>query len=136
MNIISPSGTEGYESDPEIMGVTSNSKEVHPGFLVAALLGSNFDGSQFISEAIARGAVAILINVSSDVFSKPMQVHTISTDNPRRLFALISAKFLDIISGEAFSFNKLDLTTSSSTFDGLTSFKILCSSRIFFLTLL
>ena len=92
VNIISPSGTEGYESDPEIMGVTSNSKEVNTGFLFAALLGSNFDGAQFISEAIARGAVAILINVSSDILSKPMIVHTISTDNPRRLFALISAK--------------------------------------------
>ncbi len=92
VNIISPFGSEPYEPDPEIIGVTSNSKEVHTGFLFAALLGSNFDGSQFISEAIARGAVAILINASSDVFSKPMQVHTISTDNPRRLFALISAK--------------------------------------------
>ena len=74
------------------MGVTSNSKEVNTGFLFAALLGSNFDGAQFIPEAIARGAVAILINGSSEILSKPMIVHTISTDNPRRLFALISAK--------------------------------------------
>ena len=91
-NIISPSGAENHESDPEIMGVTSNSKEVNTGFLFAAFLGSNFDGAQFISEAIARGAVAILINDPREIWSKPMTVHTISTDNPRRLFALISAK--------------------------------------------
>ena len=35
-------------SNPEILGITSNSREVKPGYLFAALPGLNFDGRQFI----------------------------------------------------------------------------------------
>ena len=91
--IVSPSGRDLYESGLEIIGITSNSNEVKAGYLFAALHGSTFNGAQFVPEAIARGAVAILINETSEVLSKPLTVHAISTDSPRRLLALISAKF-------------------------------------------
>ena len=90
--IVSPSGSDLCGSGLEIMGITSNSNEVNAGFLFAALHGSNFDGAQFVPEAVARGAVAILINETSEILSKPITVHAISTDSPRRLFALMSAK--------------------------------------------
>ncbi|MEO5376378.1 MAG: Mur ligase domain-containing protein [Magnetococcus sp. DMHC-6] len=43
-----------------LTGITANSQEVRPGMLFAALSGSRVRGSQFIVEALAKGAVAIL----------------------------------------------------------------------------
>ena len=91
--IVSPAGCDRYDPDLEIIGITSNSNEVKAGFLFAALHGSNFNGAEFVPEAVARGAVAILIDGTSEVLLKPITVHAISTDSPRRLFALMSAKF-------------------------------------------
>ncbi len=48
------------EDDPDITGITSDSREVKPGFLFAALPGSKADGRGFIAEAAAKGAVAVL----------------------------------------------------------------------------
>ena len=63
--IVSPSGCDLYESSLEIVGITSSSNEVKAGFLFAALPGFNFNGTQFVPEAVARGAVAILIDETS-----------------------------------------------------------------------
>lgn len=42
-----------------ITGITHNSKEVRPGDIYVALPGANHHGREFISEALANGAVAI-----------------------------------------------------------------------------
>lgn len=47
-------------SDPEVLGVTNDSRRVSPGDLYAALPGEHTDGHRFIADAIAAGAVAIL----------------------------------------------------------------------------
>ena len=44
----------------DIRGLTADSRAVRPGFLFAALAGSRTDGSRFVAEAVARGAVAVL----------------------------------------------------------------------------
>ncbi|MEE8622564.1 MAG: Mur ligase domain-containing protein, partial [Alphaproteobacteria bacterium] len=46
--------------DVEILGLTSDSREVRPGYLFAALKGGRADGRDFIGEASSRGAAAIL----------------------------------------------------------------------------
>jgi UDP-N-acetylmuramoyl-L-alanyl-D-glutamate--2,6-diaminopimelate ligase len=46
--------------DPEITGVTSDSRKVRPGYLFAALPGARVDGRSFIPTALERGAAAIL----------------------------------------------------------------------------
>ena len=48
------------QADPEIVGLTADSRAVLPGFLFAALPGSKLDGRAFAGEALRRGAVAIL----------------------------------------------------------------------------
>ena len=47
-------------SDPEIVGVTADSRKVRPGYLFAALPGAAADGRAFIPQAVASGAAAIL----------------------------------------------------------------------------
>ncbi|MBV9862846.1 MAG: hypothetical protein JO267_11955, partial [Alphaproteobacteria bacterium] len=44
----------------EITGLTADSRRVQPGFLFAALRGTQTDGRKFAGEAAKRGAVAIL----------------------------------------------------------------------------
>lgn len=44
----------------ELLGITADSRAVRPGFLFAALPGAKQDGREFIAEAVARGAVAVL----------------------------------------------------------------------------
>jgi len=46
--------------DSQIMGLASDSRDVSPGWAFVALRGEKTDGASFISQAVARGAVAIL----------------------------------------------------------------------------
>ncbi|MEW6456958.1 MAG: UDP-N-acetylmuramoyl-L-alanyl-D-glutamate--2,6-diaminopimelate ligase [Acidobacteriota bacterium] len=46
--------------EQEVTGITHNSKEVKQGFIFIAIKGMNFDGNNFIEEAINRGAGCIV----------------------------------------------------------------------------
>jgi UDP-N-acetylmuramoyl-L-alanyl-D-glutamate--2,6-diaminopimelate ligase len=46
--------------DPEIRGVTADSRKVRPGYLFAALPGAKIDGRSFIPTALEAGAAAVL----------------------------------------------------------------------------
>ncbi|HEU4400746.1 MAG TPA: Mur ligase domain-containing protein, partial [Candidatus Polarisedimenticolia bacterium] len=54
--------TVGVSGDPSISvrGVAYDSRAIEPGFLFAALRGQRKDGNEFVPQAIARGAVAVL----------------------------------------------------------------------------
>ena len=71
-----------------IAGLTADSREVKPGYLFAALPGTISNGAAFIANAVAAGAVAVIASegVTADV-------PVVSTANPRRLFALMAARF-------------------------------------------
>ncbi|MGE3622446.1 MAG: UDP-N-acetylmuramoyl-L-alanyl-D-glutamate--2,6-diaminopimelate ligase [Bdellovibrionales bacterium] len=48
-------------SDRDITGITADSRRVEPGFLFVAIPGAAHDGRDFIPDAIARGALAVLV---------------------------------------------------------------------------
>ncbi len=48
------------EADPEVSGITFNSRQVQRGDLFVALAGQEFDGRLFVPDAVERGAVAVL----------------------------------------------------------------------------
>ncbi len=75
--------------DPEITGVTSDSRKVRPGFLFAALPGSTVDGRRFIPGAIDAGAAAVLAPDDVGDLTVPV-VHAADT---RRAYALAAAAF-------------------------------------------
>jgi len=52
--------TQPLTWDPNITGLSSDSRAVLPGDVFVACVGHNVDGRDFIDEAIAKGAVAIL----------------------------------------------------------------------------
>ena len=43
-----------------ISGLTADSREVLPGFVFAALAGTQADGARYIADAVSRGAAAVL----------------------------------------------------------------------------
>jgi UDP-N-acetylmuramoyl-L-alanyl-D-glutamate--2,6-diaminopimelate ligase len=76
-----------------ITGLTSDSREVRPGYLFAALPGNKQDGRDFIPAALAKGAVAILAADGSDLPQLPAEIAVATSANPRRALALLAARF-------------------------------------------
>ena len=76
--------------DVQITGVTSDSREVQPGFVFVALPGTKADGASFIPQAIANGAVAVVCQAGSFIGDTAIQ-----SENPRRLLSLMAARFYD-----------------------------------------
>ena len=77
-------------ADPDVVGITADSRLVRPGWLFAALPGATVDGSSFVADAVGRGAAAVLGRPGLAV---PGGVPLVSSDNPRRDFALMAARF-------------------------------------------
>lgn len=76
-------------SDPEITGVTADSRKAGPGFLFAALPGAKVDGRDFAARTAAAGAAAVL--AGGDV--PGLTVPVITSPDPRRAYALAAANF-------------------------------------------
>ena len=75
--------------NPEITGVTADSRKVKPGFLFAALPGSQADGRAFAPKALEAGAAAILAGGDVPGAAAPVIV----SPDPRRAYALAAANF-------------------------------------------
>ena len=80
------------ESNPEILGLTADSREVETGYLFAALSGARENGADYVDEAIARGAVAVLGNQNLTLAPNSPAV-AIRDTQPRRRLAEIAARF-------------------------------------------
>jgi UDP-N-acetylmuramoyl-L-alanyl-D-glutamate--2,6-diaminopimelate ligase len=82
--------------DPDIAGITDDSRALRPGFLFAALPGIRFDGRRFAAEAARGGAAAILTDDEAALDLSPetrSRVAILADPNPRRRFALLAARF-------------------------------------------
>jgi UDP-N-acetylmuramoyl-L-alanyl-D-glutamate--2,6-diaminopimelate ligase len=77
----------------DLTGLSSDSRKVKPGYLFAALSGSKTDGARFLSDAVARGASAVLArpDVAEDVAA--LGVTFIADENPRLRLARMAAAF-------------------------------------------
>ncbi len=77
----------------DFTGLTSDSRKVKAGYLFAALPGSKTDGARFLSDAVARGARAVLARpeVAADVAQ--LGVAFIADENPRLRLARMAAAF-------------------------------------------
>ncbi len=74
----------------DILSLTADSRAVTPGCLFAALPGVKADGSQFIAQAIAKGAVAVLVSDTTEV--SDISVPVLRAADPRRSLALMAAR--------------------------------------------
>jgi UDP-N-acetylmuramoyl-L-alanyl-D-glutamate--2,6-diaminopimelate ligase len=82
--------------DPEILGLTADSRVVQPGFLFAALPGLRQDGRSFAADAVTRGAAAILTDkVAALALTQEQRdrIAIVTDENPHRRLALLAARF-------------------------------------------
>ncbi len=54
--------TASFWNETKITGVTSDSRNVKPGMVFVALIGTQTDGHQYLSKALQAGAVAVVID--------------------------------------------------------------------------
>ncbi|NQU59820.1 MAG: UDP-N-acetylmuramoyl-L-alanyl-D-glutamate--2,6-diaminopimelate ligase [Rhodospirillales bacterium] len=81
-------------NETDITGLTCDSRRVESGFLFAAIPGTQTDGQNFVPDALARGARAVLAPVGTTI--KAGQVPLLTTANPRRQYALMAANFFSV----------------------------------------
>ncbi|GBR11821.1 UDP-N-acetylmuramoyl-L-alanyl-D-glutamate--2,6-diaminopimelate ligase [Acetobacter oeni] len=74
--------------DPDISGVTADSRAVSPGMLFVAVPGAKQDGRAFIPVAVKAGAEALLVPEGTKPFD---DVPQIEVAEPRRVLALMAA---------------------------------------------
>lgn len=76
-----------------VTGLASDSRDVKPGYLFAALPGTRTDGGVFIADAAQRGAAVILGMPSLRAAAEAAGVNFIADANPRRRLAEIAADY-------------------------------------------
>ena len=81
------------KSDPNIAGLTSDSRAVEPGFLFAAIPGTKNDGRAFIADALAKGAAAVLAPSGTILPDNAGNIPLLPADDPRRQLSLLAARF-------------------------------------------
>ncbi|HTP76983.1 MAG TPA: UDP-N-acetylmuramoyl-L-alanyl-D-glutamate--2,6-diaminopimelate ligase [Rhizomicrobium sp.] len=81
------------QASTEFAGLASDSREVKPGYLFAALPGTKADGAAFVKDAVARGAIAVLGRPDVKAAADAQGVRFIAADNPRLALARHAAAF-------------------------------------------
>ena len=79
----------GIDDDSEVTGFAIDHRKVTEGNLFGAFRGAVFDGEDFISEAVSRGAVAVVARPEAKVSDVPH----LADDKPRRLFARLASSY-------------------------------------------
>ena len=78
-------------TDIQIKGVAFDSRKVAPGFLFVAVFGTNTDGHLYIKQAIADGAVALIVQeAQSDI---PSEIACIQVENSAQALAIAASEF-------------------------------------------
>ncbi len=78
----------------EVVGLSADSRRVHPGFVFFAIAGTKADGARFIADALAKGAVAVVVGAQTEV-GDIGAVPVLRAQEPRRALALMAARFYD-----------------------------------------
>ncbi len=90
--------TTGKGESVIIKGLSADSRTVRPGDLFAAVAGRNFDGHNFINQAIANGCSAVLVNRernASPAATIAERVAMIEVEDTRDGLGLIAANYFD-----------------------------------------
>ncbi len=82
-------GLEGAAAEQNVTGFAIDHRKIAPGTVFGAFQGAAFNGEDFIADAVAAGAVAVVARPEALVEGV---VH-VADQNPRRAFANLAAKF-------------------------------------------
>ncbi|MEO7278049.1 MAG: UDP-N-acetylmuramoyl-L-alanyl-D-glutamate--2,6-diaminopimelate ligase [Sphingomicrobium sp.] len=77
------------DSDSDVSGFAIDHRKVAKGSVFGAFVGAQFNGEDFIGDAVGRGAVAVVARPEAEVSGVPH----LADAEPRRLFAALAARF-------------------------------------------
>ena len=80
------------QADPDILGISADSRAIRPGYLFAAMSGAKVDGGRFLADAAARGAVAALAGRDA-ALDAAEGFPVVRADNARLALARFAAGF-------------------------------------------
>jgi len=89
-------GKNAMKASVEFTGLASDSREVRPGYLFAALQGTKVNGAAFVPDAVARGAAAVLGPADLAPLAHALGVDFIAAENPRQALARQAAAFFKL----------------------------------------
>ena len=83
-----------FEANIQIRGISSSSNEIESGDLFVALAGANRHGAEFLSDAIKKGAVAVLTDKTGAKLVGD-KLPTLEIENPRNVLGPLSNWFYE-----------------------------------------
>ena len=86
-------GKSPMKTVTDFTGLASDSREVKPGYLFAALPGAKANGAAYVKDAVGRGAVAVLGRPDVAPEAASAGVRFIADENPRLALARYAASF-------------------------------------------
>ena len=92
-------GIENYKSkgniEIDVLSIEDNSKNVKPGSLFVAVKGFDFDGHEFVGEAISNGATAVILDMSANLKSLkiPDDITVVIVQDSRIALAIVACNF-------------------------------------------
>ncbi|MBT6031367.1 MAG: UDP-N-acetylmuramoyl-L-alanyl-D-glutamate--2,6-diaminopimelate ligase [Kordiimonadaceae bacterium] len=91
MNLAELLNDDSLGLDVDICGITADSRQVKPGFMFVALPGLKYNGADFINDAVAAGAVAILCLPAAKIDNN--EIIWVLDEYPGRVFPYIVSRF-------------------------------------------
>ncbi len=91
-------GAVGENKLPDIVTITSDSRQAGPGSLFVAVAGSERDGHAFIGDAMLRGCAAVLVEkgrFDPATMAVPTAVAVIEVDDSKGAYAELAEAFFD-----------------------------------------
>jgi UDP-N-acetylmuramoyl-L-alanyl-D-glutamate--2,6-diaminopimelate ligase len=73
--------------DPAVHGVTADSRRVQPGDVFVAIRGTESDGAEYISQAVERGAAAVVVDRRYDLPAGTKGASVFRARDPRHVLA-------------------------------------------------
>lgn len=92
-------GVENYKArgnlEVEINNIENNSKKIQNGDVFIAIKGFDFDGHDFVEEAIKQGAVAVVLDVTADLkkIKLSKNITVVLVENTRKCLAKMASNF-------------------------------------------
>jgi UDP-N-acetylmuramoyl-L-alanyl-D-glutamate--2,6-diaminopimelate ligase len=80
-------------SDVRVMGVSSDSRTLAPGSLFVVVPGTKDDGARYASDAVARGAVALVVPGDAPRELETLGVPVVRVEDPRGALAALASEF-------------------------------------------
>ena len=87
----------GVDSDIEleITGIAQSAAEVELGDIFVALQGAKHHGSQFLAEAVQKGAAAVITDGAGAMISTKTQLPVLVIENPRKIIGELASYIYD-----------------------------------------